>query len=354
MDIVSTEQFTEALQTAGNKAVCLYFFADWHQPCKQMDVVVSELSKDHPSISFLRIEAEKDALVSITEQYPVESIPTFVFLRNNKVLDVFAGANPAKLVQLASKHAKAGASFATGAAATDVDAKQAAAVSEAETKAKALKALNARLAKLVKAAPVMLFCKGTPAEPKCGFSRSTIALLNKHKVKYGYFDILTDNAVRQGLKTFSNWRTYPQIYINGELVGGLDVIKELEEDNELLDMIPESSKPSDKPATSQEDLNTRLKALINRERVMLFMKGTAANPQCGFSNRMVALLKDAGFGDFGTFNILEDMEVRQGLKTYSNWPTFPQLYVDGELIGGLDVVTEMHGDDELAPLANAQ
>lgn len=73
----------------------------------------------------------------------------------------------------------------------------------------------------------MVFIKGTPAAPKCGFSRQIITLLNDLKLEYGYFDILEDDEVRQGLKEFSNWPTYPQLYENGELVGGLDIIKEM-------------------------------------------------------------------------------------------------------------------------------
>ena len=80
--------------------------------------------------------------------------------------------------------------------------------------------------------------------------------------------------------------------------------------------------------SAEGGLEARLEALIKRAPVMLFMKGTADAPKCGFSNKMVDLLREAGAA-FGTFDILTDEEVRQGLKAYSNWPTYPQLYVDG-------------------------
>lgn len=86
--------------------------------------------------------------------------------------------------------------------------------------------LNTRLSKLVAAAPVMLFMKGTPAEPKCGFSRQLVGLLRERGVRYGFFNILADDEVRQGLKEFSDWPTYPQLYVDGQLVGGLDIVKE--------------------------------------------------------------------------------------------------------------------------------
>ena len=85
---------------------------------------------------------------------------------------------------------------------------------------------------------------------------------------------------------------------------------------------------------------------------MLFMKGNPAAPQCGFSSKIVNILNEAGV-KFSTFDILSDEEVRQGLKKYSNWPTYPQLYVKAKLIGGLDIVKEMHEGGELKDIIPA-
>ena len=82
---------------------------------------------------------------------------------------------------------------------------------------------------------------------------------------------------------------------------------------------------------------------------MLFMKGNPAMPQCGFSAAVVQILKEVGV-PFGSVNILADQELREGLKQYANWPTYPQLYLDGKLVGGCDIVREMHARGELAPL----
>ncbi|HTQ45595.1 MAG TPA: Grx4 family monothiol glutaredoxin [Polyangiaceae bacterium] len=96
-----------------------------------------------------------------------------------------------------------------------------------------------------------------------------------------------------------------------------------------------------------DDPKTRIEELIRNNRVMLFMKGSKQFPACGFSNAVVQILKKEGVS-FETFNILADPEVRQGLKEYSNWPTYPQLYVGGKFVGGCDIVTEMHQNGELA------
>jgi monothiol glutaredoxin len=93
-------------------------------------------------------------------------------------------------------------------------------------------------------------------------------------------------------------------------------------------------------------LNDRIKSLIQSSPVFLFMKGEPAMPQCGFSANVVGILNHLGVS-FKTFDILSDMDIRQGLKEYSNWPTFPQLYINGELMGGNDIVMEMLENGEL-------
>ena len=98
------------------------------------------------------------------------------------------------------------------------------------------------------------------------------------------------------------------------------------------------------------DVQQRIDDLVKNNRVVLFMKGTAQFPMCGFSGRAVQVLKACGVNDFATFNVLEDEEVRQGIKDYAQWPTIPQLYVDGEFVGGSDIMMEMYQSGELQQL----
>ena len=98
-----------------------------------------------------------------------------------------------------------------------------------------------------------------------------------------------------------------------------------------------------------EALKSRIESTIRKQRVMLFMKGSPSMPQCGFSAAVVGVLKEIGV-TFDSHNILADPEIREGLKEYSSWPTFPQLYVDGKLVGGSDIVRAMHARGELASL----
>ena len=94
------------------------------------------------------------------------------------------------------------------------------------------------------------------------------------------------------------------------------------------------------------DVTQRIEEQLKSHEVLLYMKGTPDFPQCGFSGQVVAAMNAIG-KPFAFVNIFEDQEIREGLKTYSNWPTFPQLYVNGELVGGADIVIEMYHSGEL-------
>ena len=95
-----------------------------------------------------------------------------------------------------------------------------------------------------------------------------------------------------------------------------------------------------------ETLKQRIEDTVQKNKVVLFVKGTKQFPQCGFSNAVITIFKQIGV-PFETVNILADQDMRQGMKEYSSWPTFPQVYVGGEFIGGCDIVREMHEKGEL-------
>lgn len=98
------------------------------------------------------------------------------------------------------------------------------------------------------------------------------------------------------------------------------------------------------------DTQERIKQIVSGHPVVLFMKGTAQFPMCGFSGRAIQILKACGVDPVHTVNVLEDETVRQGIKAFSNWPTIPQLYVNGEFVGGSDIMMEMYQSGELQQL----
>lgn len=99
------------------------------------------------------------------------------------------------------------------------------------------------------------------------------------------------------------------------------------------------------PMTTQQQIED----IISTNHIVLFMKGTPQFPQCGFSGRVAHILKECGV-EFTGINVLDDPEIRQGIKEFSNWPTIPQLYINKEFIGGCDIVTEMYQNGELQKL----
>ncbi|XP_068179557.1 glutaredoxin 3 [Antennarius striatus] len=307
VEATTQQEFEDFLAKAGKCLVVVHFQASWSEQCVQMNDVMAELAKENTHTTFVKLEAE--AVAEVSEKYEITSVPTFLFFKRGEKVDRLDGAHAPELVKKVQRLGVTG-SLSGGAESTKTD-------------------LNQRLKKLINAAPCMLFMKGSSQEPRCGFSRQIVALLKEHNVQFSSFDILSDEEVRQGLKTYANWPTYPQMYVNGELIGGLDIVKEMAESGELENTCPKAV-----------TLDHRLKTLINRGPVMLFMKGNKEEAKCGFSRQTLNILNDTGV-DYDTFDILQDEEVRQGLKTYSNWPTYPQLYVNGELIGGLDILKEL-------------
>lgn len=246
VEIKSDSHFTElTTSVAPSTLVALYFHTPWADPCKQMNQVFESLSSVYSTSLFLSINA--DDFPEISESFDVSAVPYFVLLRDSTILKELSGADPKELANtirsLISSSPANGSSSSDNTSAPEKKEPTTTESAQEEEQEETEEELNNRLTKLVKAAPVMLFMKGTPASPNCGFSRQMVGILREHQVRFGFFDILKDNAVREGLKKFSDWPTFPQLYINGELQGGLDIIKEsIEEDPKFFEnAIAESS-----------------------------------------------------------------------------------------------------------------
>ncbi|CZT09365.1 hypothetical protein WAI453_003215 [Rhynchosporium graminicola] len=226
----------------------IYFKAEWAAPCKQMTTVLQTLASSYPiteplSTSWVALDAED--VPDISDSFDVTAVPFLVLQRNKQVLETVSGSDAMKVRAAIEKHANTPSSrTSTGTAApvspaingtpaknlsTYAPTPQDPATAPESTSTEAVEdkeSLHKRLTSLVKAAPVMLFMKGTPSAPQCGFSRQLVALLRENSVKYGFFNILADDEVRQGLKEFADWPTFPQLWVAGDLVGGLDIVKE--------------------------------------------------------------------------------------------------------------------------------
>lgn len=305
-----------------------------------------------------------------------------ICLQEGKTVDTLEGANPASLANKVAKIAgpasvaesavPASLGVAAGPAVLEkvqeLAQRNGSSADEGTNSAGLPDSLNKRLEQLVNSHPVFLFMKGNPEQPRCGFSRKVVDILKQEGVDFGSFDILTDNDVREGMKKFSNWPTFPQLYCKGELLGGCDIVIAMHDSGELKDVFEEHNIPL-KPLGSKiveavepeaptvkggavsepvltDALKARLESLVNSSPVMIFIKGSPEEPKCGFSGKLVHILKQENI-PFSSFDILTDDDVRQGLKVFSNWPSYPQLYIKGELVGGSDIVMEMHKSGEL-------
>jgi len=330
---VSSRAELEALYAGHAGLTAVLLWAPWHPPSAHLTKVLEHIAADHKSVRFGKVNT--DVCSTIAESLGANQVPFVAFLdpKGHK-LDTLAGADPPKLVEkvklLAARPfdaaACAGSCSTPGVATVGQD-------------------LDSKLKSIITFSPVMLFMKGSKVEPFCKFSKQAVALLNSLDADYSTFDILQDSEVREGLKEYSQWKTYPQLYVSGELVGGIDIMKEMEADGtlkEALAAIPAEGAEEAAP----ESVEDKLKRLINQQPVMLFMKGNPEGPKCGFSRKMVELLQTEKIA-FDTFDILSDNDVREGLKKYANWQTYPQLWGSGQLIGGLDIVQDLIKDGSL-------
>lgn len=192
----------------------------------------------------MSINAEE--LSDISENYDVTAVPFLVLLRNGQVVESVSGSSAVKVRNAIESHAQKDGAAASTLGAPNGEVESVSAPKEDQGPVDPVKQkeeLFKRLGDLVKAAPVMLFMKGTPSSPQCGFSRQLVAILRENSVKYGFFNILADDEVRQGLKEYADWPTFPQLWVDGELVGGLDIVsllhggnsEELAHDSEATD-----------------------------------------------------------------------------------------------------------------------
>jgi len=328
---VSSGAELQALCSSHAGLTTVLLWAPWHPPSVHLTKVLEAIAGEQKGVRFAKVNT--DVCPGIATSLGADQVPFAAFLNPRGVkLDVLAGADPPKLVE----RVKALSSRPLDAPPVSAKASAAAAAAEATGN----EDLNGRLKDLVNFSPVMLFMKGSKVEPFCKFSKQAVEMLNRHNVEYSTFDIMKDEEIRAGLKDYSNWKTYPQLYVGGELMGGVDVMKEMDEDGTFMEAMPGGTPGGEKP------LQERLKDLISSNDVMLFMKGNPDTPKCGFSGKIVGLLTEHDI-KFSTFDILEDDEVRQGLKEYSNWPTYPQVYAKGKLIGGLDIIKELADEGSL-------
>ena len=214
----------DALKGGNKSKAVLLFGADWHEACPMLKMVLGALAQSNTNSStgdvlFGNIDAEN--VSDLSDQYEVTMVPTIILLLNNKVWERLEGevlSDPSHVTLAVQRLFQAQAQdggTASSAVSTSADDSQTNTDNDNDNDNDnhdpKQAALNDRLGRLVRGDTVMLFMKGNPNKPRCGFSRQAIEILNEQEVPFGSFDILSDEDVRQGLKVYSDWPTFPQI-----------------------------------------------------------------------------------------------------------------------------------------------
>lgn len=245
VDVQSLQQFLKLARTdAGDKLVVLFFYMPWMKSCKVLKEVVLALSRSvgKGHCNFLQINIERNS--KIVKLLGISQVPAFFLVRNGVVIKALAGVDPRQFLKAFHECSENGiqtkaphqhrilpATLATDGIDGDEEDNDLLDPEEGDED-DICEGLN----RLVNAAPVMVFIKGSASHPRCKFSRQMVSILRQHNVKFGFFDILKDRITREQLKEYSDWPTFPQLYINGQFEGGLDIVKEsIQEDPTFLE-----------------------------------------------------------------------------------------------------------------------
>jgi Grx4 family monothiol glutaredoxin len=188
-----------------------------------------------------------------------------------------------------------------------------------------------KIEELIGSKDLVVFLKGNKEKPKSRRSLKMVRILNGYD--FTDVDIDADKETAEWVKVYSESSSFPLYYIKGKFAGSLEKLIEETKSGVLFN-------------TLGQDLNERLKRITQSSKYIIVMMGSREEPICGYSKRLIELLNEFKI-DFNSFDISIDNEVCEGLKKMFDWPTYPQVYVEGELIGGLDVCTQMHQDGSL-------
>ncbi|KAM0683190.1 glutaredoxin [Mitosporidium daphniae] len=230
-ELSSKDDVENALNDDATSYLLIVFYSADNAPCCNLITIIEnwesiiQSSLPCSPISFSKVNAEKNS--ELCEIYALSSLPTVVLLSKNQCtapISMIEGYDPLTLANELNDKCHIGVPLKEHILHRD---------------------MLHKIDTLVKKSPIMLFIKGSPDAPRCGFTRKLLGLLSEFGISsdiYGYFDILSDEAVRQGLKIYSDWPTYPQIFVHGEFVGGLDIVSELLSQPSVLDKFKKVNK----------------------------------------------------------------------------------------------------------------
>jgi monothiol glutaredoxin len=183
-----------------------------------------------------------------------------------------------------------------------------------------------KISRIVKYAPMIIFIKGNQECPKDEDSRNIWEYMNDLKVKFTTFDVLSNIKIKQWLKFFTHWSTFPQVFVNGKFIGGSNILQKVISKDELLELLPsECVKTSAIEIIMQE---------WSRNFITVFMKGTPESPKDEYQKILIDALSEHNF-KFGYVNVVNNPDLREQVKEYTNWTSYPQIFLDKKFYSGL-------------------
>jgi len=228
--IMKADELYELLDVNKRFLTVVTFVAPWSITCKTIMELTREFVVDPDLEHILFCEITVEDFPDVAQKFAIRNVPSILFFRDNQVCERLIGADVQDYTTKVMEHANNGPNYIGKPTRTIKTQTPLVGVTSSDSLLShdgCIFPLHERLKELISQADIMVFMKGNAAKPRCGFSRQVVEILKEVGVPFETFDILEDEEVRQGLKVFSKWQTYPQVYAKGELIGGLDVIKEL-------------------------------------------------------------------------------------------------------------------------------
>lgn len=210
--------FDATVKKFDGEGVVVHYVADWCPPCKDVSAALSTIPTQYGGkVRYVEIDVTKHEDICAANE--VESVPFVAYYRFNPKLE---GEAKQQLV-----------STVNGAKINSIIRNVRSLFGNGQDSRSAFATLDEYIASIINRDRIVIFITGTPSHPMCGFTGKLCRLLEQYKVEYTYFDIMADDELCVRLKDYSNWPTYPQLYVSGKLIGGLDIVMELEKEGEL-------------------------------------------------------------------------------------------------------------------------
>lgn len=316
-ELTSKDEFDKLRKSIKDKGIVVLCCANWYEPCKVLkDNIMQEMVKIYKHLVFTWIDCDK--FVELVEKYEVDTVPTvLVFHPHKQDVDKIINPSPDKLnaeIEKQNEYYKSVLSTEKERVFQEIDM-------------------------ILASAPMIAFIKGTPTEPKCKFTRRLLAHFNKYELTFKSYNILEDERIRQWLKIYSNWPTYPQVYINKEFVGGIDVIDQLVEEGEFIDMVPKECKKLPPIEIFEE--------MLSSFDVVVIMEGLPDKPNNDASKTLIETLEKNSIKYVTVdYSVLEE-EVKEHIKSKYSVDSIPQIFLKKKPFGNQETLQKYVNDGTL-------